>query len=187
MSKRRVVLTGIGMVTSVGIGTEETWTGLCEGRSGIAPITRFDASTFATKFAGELKGFDPTRWISSREVKQIDPFIQYAIAAGAIAMEDAGIKIEGEFAERVGCFVGAGLGGITHHRSDQDVAEREGAALRHLALLRAPDHHQLGARAAVDPSRRQGPEHEPRLGVLVRRARHRRSHAHGPPRLLPTP
>jgi 3-oxoacyl-[acyl-carrier-protein] synthase II len=113
MSKRRVVLTGVGMVTSVGIGTEETWSGLCEGRSGIAPITRFDATNFATKFAGELKGFDPTRWITSREVKQIDPFIQYAIAAGAIAMEDAGLKIEGEFAERVGCYVGAGLGGIT--------------------------------------------------------------------------
>jgi 3-oxoacyl-[acyl-carrier-protein] synthase II len=113
MSKRRVVLTGVGMVTSVGVGTEETWTGLCEGRSGIAPITKFDATNFATKFAGELKGFDPTRWISSREVKQIDPFIQYAIAAGAIAMEDSGLKIEGEFAERVGCYVGAGLGGIT--------------------------------------------------------------------------
>jgi 3-oxoacyl-[acyl-carrier-protein] synthase II len=114
MSKRRVVLTGVGMVTSVGIGTEETWSGLCEGRSGIGPITHFDASNFATKFAGELKGFDPTRWITSRETKQIDPFIQYAIAAGAIAMEDAGLsKLEGEFAERVGCYVGAGLGGIT--------------------------------------------------------------------------
>jgi 3-oxoacyl-[acyl-carrier-protein] synthase II len=113
MSKRRVVITGIGMVTSVGVGTEATWSGLCEGKSGIAPITKFDASQFATKFAGEVKNFDPTRWVQSREVKQLDPFLLYAIAAGAMAMEDSGLKIEGEFAERVGCFVGAGLGGIT--------------------------------------------------------------------------
>jgi 3-oxoacyl-[acyl-carrier-protein] synthase II len=113
MSKRRVVITGIGLVTPVGIGTEETWAGLMEGRSGIGPITYFDTSQFATRIAGQLTGFDPTKWITSREAKQVDPFIQYAIAAGAMAMADSGLKIEGEFAERVGCYVGAGLGGIT--------------------------------------------------------------------------
>ncbi|HEY0714853.1 MAG TPA: beta-ketoacyl-ACP synthase II [Polyangia bacterium] len=113
MSKRRVVITGVGLVTPVGIGTEETWSGLCQGRSGIGPITYFDATNFATKFAGQLPGFDPTQWMTSREAKQVDPFIQYAIAAGAMAMNDSGLKVEGEFAERVGCFVGAGLGGIT--------------------------------------------------------------------------
>src|SRR3954465_13469575 len=93
---RRVVVTGVGLVTPVAIGTEESWKGLLEGRSGIAGITRFDHANFATHFAGEVKGFDPTRWITSREAKQVDLFIQFAIAAGAMAMEDAGLqKFEG--------------------------------------------------------------------------------------------
>jgi 3-oxoacyl-[acyl-carrier-protein] synthase II len=112
MSKRRVVVTGIGLCTPVAIGTEETWKGLLAGQSGIAPITRFDASSFATRFAGEVKQFDPTRWMTSREAKTVDLFIQFAIAASAMAMQDSGLEIEGEMAERVGCFVGAGLGGL---------------------------------------------------------------------------
>jgi 3-oxoacyl-[acyl-carrier-protein] synthase II len=110
---RRIVVTGIGLVTPVAIGTEETWQGLLAGKSGIGPITHFDHTTFTTHFAGEVKAFDPTRWVSSREAKTIDPFIQFAIAAASLAMDDSGLKIEGEFAERVGCFVGAGLGGVT--------------------------------------------------------------------------
>jgi 3-oxoacyl-[acyl-carrier-protein] synthase II len=110
---RRIVVTGIGLVTPVAIGTEETWQGLLAGKSGIGAITHFDHSSFATHFAGEVKAFDPTRWVSSRDAKTIDPFIQFAIAAASLAMGDSGLKIEGEFAERVGCFVGAGLGGVT--------------------------------------------------------------------------
>ena len=110
---RRVVITGIGLVTPIAIGTEETWQGVLAGKSGIGPITHFDHSTFATHFAGEVKDFDPTRWVSARDARSIDPFIQYAVAAATLAMEDSGLKIEGEFAERVGCFVGAGLGGVT--------------------------------------------------------------------------
>jgi 3-oxoacyl-[acyl-carrier-protein] synthase II len=102
----------VGLVTPVAIGTEETWRGLLEGRSGIANITHFDHKNFATHFAGEVKGFDPTRWMTSREAKQVDRFIQFAIGAGAMAMEDSGLKIEGAEAERVGCYVGAGLGGL---------------------------------------------------------------------------
>jgi 3-oxoacyl-[acyl-carrier-protein] synthase II len=109
---RRVVITGLGLVTPVAIGTEESWRGLLEGRSGIANITHFDHSKFATHFAGEVKGFDPTRWMSARDVKTVDLFIQFAIAAGAMAVTDSGLRIEGEFAERVGCYVGAGLGGL---------------------------------------------------------------------------
>jgi 3-oxoacyl-[acyl-carrier-protein] synthase II len=111
--KRRVVITGIGLVTPVAIGTEETWKGLVAGKSGIGPITHFDHSAFGTHFAGEVKGFDPTRWMTSRDAKNIDPFIQYAVGAGAMAMEDSGLKIDESNAERVGCFVGAGLGGVT--------------------------------------------------------------------------
>jgi 3-oxoacyl-[acyl-carrier-protein] synthase II len=113
MSKRRVVITGVGLVTPVGIGTEETWKGLVEGQSGIGPISHFDASNFATKFAGEVKDWDPTRWMTSREAKQVDLFIQYAIAAGTMALQDSKLEISGDFAERVGCYVGAGLGGLT--------------------------------------------------------------------------
>jgi len=109
---RRVVVTGIGLVTPIAIGTEETWQGLLAGKSGIGPITHFDHSNFATHFAGEVKGFDPSPWMTSREVKTLDLFLQYAIAAGSLAVKDSGLEIKGEFAERVGCFVGAGLGGV---------------------------------------------------------------------------
>jgi 3-oxoacyl-[acyl-carrier-protein] synthase II len=110
---RRVVVTGVGLVTPIAVGTEETWQGLLAGKSGIGPITHFDHAAFATHFAGEVKDFDPTRWMTSREAKTVDPFIQYAVAAAALAVEDSGIEITDAFAERVGCFVGAGLGGVT--------------------------------------------------------------------------
>ena len=112
---RRVAVTGIGLVTPVGIGTEETWKALLGGVSGIGPITRFDASNFSTRFAGEVKDFVPTRWISARDAKSsmADPFIQYSMAAGTMAMDDAGLRIEGELCERTGCFIGSGMGGLT--------------------------------------------------------------------------
>src|SRR5512138_3083192 len=111
---RRVAVTGVGLVTPVGIGTEETWQALLDGKSGIANITRFDASAYATRFAGEVKGFEPTRWISAREARasMSDPFIQYAMAAGAMAMADSGLVLDGELAERTGCYVGSGMGGV---------------------------------------------------------------------------
>jgi 3-oxoacyl-[acyl-carrier-protein] synthase II len=111
---RRVVVTGVGLVTPVGIGIEETWQALLAGRSGIAPITRFDASRFSTRIAGEVKGFEPTRWMGAREARTTaaDLFIQYAIAAGSMAMSDAGLTIEGELCERTGCFIGSGMGGL---------------------------------------------------------------------------
>ena len=110
--RRRIVLTGMGLVTPLAVGTEETWKALVAGQSGIGPITHFDSTNFATHFAGEVKGFDVTRWMSHREARNIDRFIQYAVASAALAIEDSGLKIEGEFAERVGCYVGAGLGGV---------------------------------------------------------------------------
>ena len=110
---RRVVVTGIGLVTPIAVGTEETWQGLLAGRSGIGPITHFDHTQFATHFAGEVKDFDVTRWIPSRDAKNIDRFIQYAVAAADLALKDSGLQIAGDFAERVGCYVGAGLGGVS--------------------------------------------------------------------------
>jgi len=111
---RRVVITGMGLVTPLGIGVEENWRALIEGRSGIGPITQFDTTGFATKIAGEVKDFDATRWIDKREVRSLDRFLQVAISAGQLAMEDSGLplRFEGEAAERAGCYVGAGLGGV---------------------------------------------------------------------------
>jgi 3-oxoacyl-[acyl-carrier-protein] synthase II len=113
--RRRVVVTGVGLVTPLGIGTRETWEALLAGRSGIGPITRFDASKFPTRIAGEVKDFEPTRWMSAREAKSsaADPFVQYAMAAGALAMSDAGLTLQGAACERAGCFVGSGMGGLS--------------------------------------------------------------------------
>jgi len=110
---RRVVITGIGLVTPVAVGTEETWQGVLAGRSGIGPITHFDSTAYATHFAGEIKNWDPTKWMTGRDAKTMDPFVQYAMVAGTMAIDDSGLEIEGELAERAGCFIGAGLGGVS--------------------------------------------------------------------------
>jgi 3-oxoacyl-[acyl-carrier-protein] synthase II len=110
---RRVVVTGIGLVSSVGIGTEATWASLLAGRSGIGPITRFDAAAFSTRFAAEVKAFDPLRFIEKKEVKKMDIFIQFAIAASQFAMDDSGLKVTPDIAPRVGVFIASGIGGFT--------------------------------------------------------------------------
>jgi 3-oxoacyl-[acyl-carrier-protein] synthase II len=110
---RRVVVTGIGLVSSLGIGTELNWAALCAGQSGIAPITKFDAAQFATRIAGEVKGFDPHQFIEKKDVKKMDVFIQYAIAASQFAMDDAAFTVAPELAPRVGVFIASGIGGFT--------------------------------------------------------------------------
>jgi 3-oxoacyl-[acyl-carrier-protein] synthase II len=113
VSTRRVVVTGIGLVSSLGIGTDENWTALLAGRSGIGTITKFDASQFATRIAGEVRGFDPLAWIEKKDVKKMDVFIQYAIAASQFAIDDSGLKVTPENATRVGVFIASGIGGFT--------------------------------------------------------------------------
>lgn len=110
---RRVVVTGIGLVSSLGVGTEPTWQGLCEGRSGIGPITHFDASQFAARIAGEVKGFDPLQFVEKKDVKKLDVFIQYALAASEFAVTAAALKVEPAFAARVGVFIASGIGGFS--------------------------------------------------------------------------
>jgi 3-oxoacyl-[acyl-carrier-protein] synthase II len=105
-------VTGIGLVSSLGIGTEATWAGLCAGRSGIRRVTRFDATAFACQIAGEVDGFDPLDFVDKKEVKKIDTFIQYAIAASDFAMKSAGLTITPAIAPRVGVFIGSGIGGF---------------------------------------------------------------------------
>jgi 3-oxoacyl-[acyl-carrier-protein] synthase II len=109
---RRVVVTGVGLVSSLGIGTEANWTALNAGVSGIGRITRFDASQFACQIAGEVKGFDPLHFVEKKDVKKIDTFIQYALAASDFAMADAGLRITPAMAPRVGVFIASGIGGF---------------------------------------------------------------------------
>jgi 3-oxoacyl-[acyl-carrier-protein] synthase II len=112
-NRRRVVVTGIGLVSSLGIGTEANWAGICAGQSGIAPITRFDASQFATRIAGEVKDFDPLQFIEKKDVKKMDAFIQYAIAASQFAMDDARLTVTSEIGPSIGVSIGSGIGGFS--------------------------------------------------------------------------
>lgn len=109
---RRVVITGIGMITPLGFDLNDQWRSLMEGRSGIGPITHFDASEFSAKIAGEVKDFDPSMWISKRDSRRMDRFIQFAVAAAQLAVEDAGIELPLFQPERCGSLVGVGLGGL---------------------------------------------------------------------------
>ena len=111
---KRVVITGIGLVTPLGHTTEETWTAAIQGKSGIGLITHFDTTQFATKIAGEVWSWDPSRWIESRQSKHMDPFVQFGVAAAEQAIADAGLTDPEtpEAAERYGVYIGAGLGGV---------------------------------------------------------------------------
>lgn len=109
---RRVVITGLGMVSPVGLGTAENWKSLLEGKSGIGRITRFDTTDYSTTIAGEVKNFDPAAFIPKKEIKKMDLFIHYAIAASDFAMQDSGLKVDSTNATRVGVYIGSGIGGF---------------------------------------------------------------------------
>ncbi len=109
---RRVVVTGLGLISPLGIGTEDTWAGLVEGRSGAGPITRFDTSEFPVRIAAEVHGFDSSRWLEVKEIKKYDLFVHYAIAATDLALEASGLQITAANANRVGVVIGSGIGGL---------------------------------------------------------------------------
>jgi 3-oxoacyl-[acyl-carrier-protein] synthase II len=120
MNKQRVVVTGVGMITPLGIGVDASWNNLIAGNPGIRKITQFDASAFATQIAGEVLGFNPEDYIEPKEIKKMDRFIHFSIAAASMAINDAGLKITDRNAERVGVIVGSGIGGlhaIEHYHS----------------------------------------------------------------------
>lgn len=110
--KRRVVVTGVGLVTPLGTGTEKTWDGLMSGRSGVGPITRFDASAHGCQIAAEVKDFDASDWFEKKQAKNLDLFVQYGIVAAEFAMQNSGLKVTEELAERVGVITGCGMGGL---------------------------------------------------------------------------
>ena len=111
-SSRRVAVTGLGLVSPLAIGNSENWSALLAGKSGVGPITRFDPSRFGSRIAGEVKGFDPSRYIEKKEIKKMDTFIQYAMAAAQFAMEDSGLPVNDANRERVAVVVGSGIGGL---------------------------------------------------------------------------
>jgi 3-oxoacyl-[acyl-carrier-protein] synthase II len=111
MSKRRVVITGLGILSPVGNDLASSWDGIVNGRSGIGPITHFDASAFATRISGEVKGFDPSAWIAPKDIKKMDPFVHYGVAASLMAIQDAGLDIAAD-PENIGVAIGAGIGGL---------------------------------------------------------------------------
>src|SRR3982751_1843528 len=113
-SRRRVVITGIGLITPIGNDLEATWSSLLAGKSGAAPTTLFDTTNFATKFACEVKGWEPSKYFDKRELKHVDRFLQFGVAAGMMAVEDAGLgtKVPAGQEERWGAYIGAGLGGV---------------------------------------------------------------------------
>jgi 3-oxoacyl-[acyl-carrier-protein] synthase II len=121
---RRVVVTGVGLLTPLGIGTEASWEAIRAGKCGIGPITQFDAAAFSCRIAGEVKGFDPAGYIEKKEIKKMGRFIQFAIAAAEFALKDSGLVVAPEDAEQVGVYIGSGIGGF-------EVIERE-----HLTLLK---------------------------------------------------
>ncbi len=109
---RRVVITGYSMITALGNDAKTSWNGMINGKSGIGPITRFDAEGYSTKIAGEVRGFDPEKFIEKKEVKKMDQFIHYALACSKMALDMSGLKITGANAHRVGVWIGAGIGGL---------------------------------------------------------------------------
>jgi 3-oxoacyl-[acyl-carrier-protein] synthase II len=126
MSKRRVVVTGLGLITPVGIGVKESWTNIINGQSGIGKITKFDCSTFPSQVAGEVKNFDPLAYIPPKDARRMDTFIQFGIAAGIEAFKDSGIEVTDNNSERIGVSVGSGIGGINLIESTSDVFDEGG-------------------------------------------------------------
>lgn len=112
MSKRRVVVTGLGLVSPLGSDLAGSWDGIVNGRSGIGPITHFDATGFATRIAGEVRDFDVTRWVPAKDARKMDPFIHYGVGASMMAIEDAGLEVTEANAPRIGALIGSGIGGI---------------------------------------------------------------------------
>ena len=123
---RRVVVTGVGLITPLGIGVKETWPALCAGKSGIAEITRFDTKDFYTKIAGEVKGFKPEDYLQKKDAQRMQLFIAYAVAASRMALEDSGLVIDSSNANRAGVLTGCGLGGLAIMEETQRVIQTKG-------------------------------------------------------------
>ena len=121
-----MVITGVGLVSPLGVGTEPTWKGLLAGQSGVANITLFDASRHSTHFAAEVKGFDPHGWVEKKDVKKMDRFIQFAVAAADFAVADSGLKIDAAEADMIGVYIGSGIGGFATIEREHETLMKDG-------------------------------------------------------------
>src|SRR4029434_1172951 len=126
MLRRRVVVTGVGLVTALGVGSQQTWLALLKGEAGIGPISRFDTTNFPTTIAGEVKGFDPALFVEKKEIKKMDTFIHFALAASGFALKDAKLDIDESESERAGVIIGSGIGGFAIIEREHEVLLREG-------------------------------------------------------------
>ena len=124
--KRRVVITGLGVVSPVGIGTQTAWANIVNGQSGIARITKFDPSAFSSQIAGEVKNFNPEDYLSAKEARRMDTFIQFGLVAGIEAFKDSGIEVTEQNAERIGVSIGSGIGGLGLIEATNDVYDEGG-------------------------------------------------------------
>ena len=115
--ERRVVVTGIGLITPLGVGTKETWDGILSGRSGVKTIERFDPSDLKSRIAGEITDFDPELYMNAKEARKTDRFIQYAVSGAKLALDDAGLEITDDLSERTGTVIGTGIGGMETYES----------------------------------------------------------------------
>ena len=126
MSNRRVVITGLGLLTPVGNTVEESWENIIAGKSGIAPITSFDASQFSARISGSVKNFDPTLYITPKDIKKMDTFIHYGLAAGIQALDDSGLEVTEENADMIGVAIGSGIGGLPYIEKQRDIYKTNG-------------------------------------------------------------
>ncbi|MBI2557295.1 MAG: beta-ketoacyl-ACP synthase II [Planctomycetes bacterium] len=124
--RRRVVITGVGAVTPLGLEKKQIWLALCEGKSGIKPITSFDTSAHEVRFGGEVSDFDPTKWFEIKEARRLDRFAQFAVAAAILAVEDAGLKLEGFDQTRIGVVIGSGMGGLLELETQHGILINKG-------------------------------------------------------------
>lgn len=125
-STRRIVVTGLGLVTPLGTGVDKTWAALCAGQSGIGRITKFDPAAYDAQIAGEVRDFDPARFIEKKEIKKMDTFIHYAVGAAQLAVDDAGLKVAPEEATKVGVYIGSGIGGLGSIEHYHEVLKEKG-------------------------------------------------------------
>lgn len=125
-SPRRIVVTGLGLVTPLGTGVDKTWAALCAGQSGIGRITKFDPAAYDAQIAGEVRDFDPAQFIEKKEIKKMDTFIHYAVGAAQLAVDDAGLKVAPEEATKVGVYIGSGIGGLGSIEHYHEVLKEKG-------------------------------------------------------------
>src|SRR4030042_363036 len=183
--KRRVVVTGAGMITPLGVGVEKSWAALCAGQSGIGPITRFDATKLKCRVAGEIKDFKPQDYMNSKFIRRFGLFIQYAMAAAIMAVEDSGLKVNAVNEDRVGVIMGTAVGGWTSFESAcKFVAKGEFGKVPPFLILNATPNSAAGVIAIQFGAK--GPHHlvteacasgTNALGLAFRGIQHGEAHA----------